>query len=294
MSEELLQAFARMTIRHLPEEIALGAVLTVASRPPRMEMSDEAAAALNTGIGLATAPGAIPAWSWGDGPNVLLVHGWGGRAAQMASIAQSLAARGYRTVAFDVAGHGASPHAEARWEYFIRDIARLAHWLGDVEAVVGHSAGGLAAMAARRASLLHANKFVCVCAPAYPYPPIRRAEQRFDPGPRVIERFKTYLGEQFQTTWSDLENGWAYEGAGSDLLLYYDEGDRFVDPADGRRINKICPGSRLVMSSGFGHTRILSSTDAVCAIAEFLNAPTPRVTPAATDRQADRAGRTDT
>jgi len=44
---------------------------------------------------------------------VLLVHGWGGRGAQLASFVEPLVARGFSVLTFDAPGHGASA---ARWD----------------------------------------------------------------------------------------------------------------------------------------------------------------------------------
>ncbi len=49
------------------------------------------------------------AWVWGNGPLVMFVHGWSGRAAQMAPLALHVANLGFRSVAIDVTGHGDSP-----------------------------------------------------------------------------------------------------------------------------------------------------------------------------------------
>ena len=47
-------------------------------------------------------------WDWGEGPTVLLVHGWNGAAAQLAGYVQPLVDAGYHVVAFDQPGHGHS------------------------------------------------------------------------------------------------------------------------------------------------------------------------------------------
>ncbi|MGZ5446135.1 MAG: alpha/beta hydrolase [Thermoanaerobaculia bacterium] len=48
------------------------------------------------------------AWSWGEGPAVLLVHGWGGHAAQFQSFVEPLVRAGFRAIAFDAPSHGSS------------------------------------------------------------------------------------------------------------------------------------------------------------------------------------------
>jgi hypothetical protein len=46
--------------------------------------------------------------SWGSGPPVYLVHGWGGWRGQLGAFVDPLLARGYRVVAFDAPSHGES------------------------------------------------------------------------------------------------------------------------------------------------------------------------------------------
>jgi pimeloyl-ACP methyl ester carboxylesterase len=50
----------------------------------------------------------IETWVWGTGPSVLLVHGWGGRGAQLGALVGPLVTRGFSVVTFDAPGHGAS------------------------------------------------------------------------------------------------------------------------------------------------------------------------------------------
>src|SRR3989441_105784 len=55
----------------------------------------------------------VSVWTWGHGPVVLLVHGWGGRGAQLARFVETLVASGCSVVTFDAPGHGAPPEPRA-------------------------------------------------------------------------------------------------------------------------------------------------------------------------------------
>jgi pimeloyl-ACP methyl ester carboxylesterase len=211
------------------------------------------------------------AWTWGSGPVVLLVHGWGGRAAQMAPLAEHICALGFRAVALDVTAHGDSPGRRGRWEYFIRDIAALWRSLGDeVFACVGHSAGALTMMAARRLAGLTADRYVCICAPSHPFPPIEAIRRRLAPRLAVVEGYKAYIARQFGTTWAELHAGWAFAGAGADTLLFYDEMDRFIGHHEGDRIKSICSGATLVKTRAYGHRQILAAPELASTIGDFL------------------------
>src|SRR5262245_31825611 len=64
----------------------------------------------------------LVAWRWGQGPAVLLVHGFEGNRAQFAAIIEVLVARGFAAVALDVPGHGESAGDELTAVKFIARI----------------------------------------------------------------------------------------------------------------------------------------------------------------------------
>ncbi len=211
------------------------------------------------------------AWAWGEGPLVIFVHGWGGRAAQMAPLALHVAKLGFRSVAIDVTGHGDSPKRHTRWDYFLRDIAASSQSLHeDVYAYVGHSAGALSMMAARQLKGIHAQRYVCISAPSYPFPPINVIQKKLNPKKEVVERYKDYIAEQFETTWEQLQTGCSYANAGPDMLLFYDERDQYLNHSEGDRIRALCPGAGLVRTSGYSHQKILAAPELTQAVGEFL------------------------
>lgn len=268
----MIIAMARQALRWVPDGAADWIVHRLAERPtplsvrPAQQDAMRQATRLRYGAG-----GEKAAWSLGTGPLVVFVHGWGGRAAQMAPLALHVARLGFRSVIFDMTAHGDTPGRRARWSYFIDDIAALSQSLGeDVHGYVGHSAGGLSMMAARGLKGIHARRYVCICAPSHPFPPVEVIRARLDPGEGVLERYRSYIAGQFGTTWDALHGGLAYAGAGGDLLLHYDEADRFVPHREGDRINALCPGSRLVKTACYGHTKILAAPELYRSIGEFL------------------------
>jgi pimeloyl-ACP methyl ester carboxylesterase len=214
------------------------------------------------------------AWSWGEGPLVVFVHGWGGRAAQMAPLASHVSTLGFRSVALDITGHGESPKRHTRWSYFIDDISALSTTLQqEVYAYVGHSAGALSVMAARSLKGVRAKRFVCICAPSYPFPPINVIAKKLGPRDSVMTRYKDFIAKQFQTTWELLETGVSYADAGPNLLLLYDETDRFVSHTEGDRIKALCPGSQLRKTNQYSHQRSLEAPEVVEAVSGFLLEP---------------------
>ncbi len=81
----------------------------------------------------------------GDGPPVLLLHGWGAESATMHPVAQGLAAQGFACHSLDLPGFGASDPPPAPWS--VPDYAALVYaycQMTGLSAVrlVGHSFGG--------------------------------------------------------------------------------------------------------------------------------------------------------
>jgi pimeloyl-ACP methyl ester carboxylesterase len=85
----------------------------------------------------------------GEGPPVVLVHGLSATRRNVVQGSRALIKRGYRLIAYDARGHGASSPAP-RYEYedLVADLAAvLAHLELDRAALVGSSMGAATAMA---------------------------------------------------------------------------------------------------------------------------------------------------
>ncbi len=266
----MLITVAKFVINVVPEAMANSITRSLAAmtqRPPVSSLEQEAMAQASR---ISYGENNV-AWAWGNGPLVIFVHGWSGRAAQMAPLALHVANLGFRSAAIDVTGHGDSPKRHTRWDYFFRDIAALSQSLHEeVYAYVGHSAGALCMMAARTLKGIRARRYACICAPSFPFPPINVIRKKLNPKEGVLEHYKKHIAEQFETTWEELQAGCSYAGAGSDTLLFYDETDRFVDHGEGDKIQGLCPGARLVKTSAYSHQKILAAPELARAVGEFL------------------------
>lgn len=86
-------------------------------------------------------PGHLAVWSWGRGPMLLLLHGRGGHAGDLAPLVDSLVAAGYRVLAVDLPGHGDSdgdPRDSSAQGDAVAAIVRL---VGPVRAIAGMADG---------------------------------------------------------------------------------------------------------------------------------------------------------
>src|SRR5216117_4462154 len=101
---------ANRALSHLAPELAARAAERLFLTPPRPRRPQTEIDLLGTARARPMRVGArrIETWVWGVGPSVLLVHGWGGRGAQLGPLVGPLVARGFSVVTFDAPGHGAS------------------------------------------------------------------------------------------------------------------------------------------------------------------------------------------
>ncbi len=96
----------------------------------------------------------------GEGPPLLLVHGFTGSQADWDGVVEAVAAAGRRVVTVDQRGHGQSSHADGEAAYtfdlLIADLAAFVDALGlDGIDLLGHSMGGMVVM---RYALAHQDR----------------------------------------------------------------------------------------------------------------------------------------
>ena len=218
------------------------------------------------------------ALSWGEGPLVILVHGWEGRSTQMSVLAKHLAASGFQAVALDITAHGESNGRKVSFRDYIDDIDALIKYLGkDVHAMLGHSAGGLCMMAAREMLNLEANHYVTISSPSAPFPLIDVVRRRLKVSEPVIDMIKAKVAKNFDCNWAELERGKAFKQLRNDeqLLLVYDTSDNMVDHSQSDVIQNIWPDAKVYKSDGLGHFKPLWAEDVIERVSQFLNQSKP-------------------
>ena len=188
----------------------------------------------------------LAVWNWGDGPTVLLVHGWNGNAAQLSGFVAPLLRAGCYVAAPDLPG----PRRLRRRPHQRRELAdailRLGRRVGPVHAVIAHSFGATATVLAlaqglgtRRAVLIAPP----VDLPRYPrgfgaalgLSP-RSAEAMAAASTRCCGGRETY----------DVLRAASAAAARTRLAVLHDPDDREVPFAEGRALAAAWPGARLV------------------------------------------------
>ncbi len=215
--------------------------------------------------------GRLLGWRWGrrEDPVVVLVHGWGGRAAQMRSYVAPLIARGYSVVGFDAPGHGMTGGRESSVVHMAAALEAVLRDVGPVEAVIGHSVGG-AVTGYVMSRGVPVKKAVLLAPPSS----LTDYSHRFAKLLRVPEGVRALMQAQierrFGIRWSDFEVEATVPRLRQPVLIVHDVDDRDNPFRDGERYARHWPGARLVATQGLGHRGALYDSAVIHEVAGFL------------------------
>lgn len=244
--------------------------------PPRHRFRDAELAALEEAspFTVSMPTGRLLGWHWGkrEDPVVVLMHGWGGRAAQLRGYVTPLMARGYSVVAFDAPGHGMTGGRESSVVHMAAALEAVLKQVGPAHAVVGHSIGGAVAgyVLARGADV---GKAVLLAPPAS----LADYSHRFARLLRLPERIRAHMQAQierhFGIRWGDFEVEATAPKLAQPALIVHDIDDRDNPFRDGERYAQHWRGARLVATHGLGHRGALYDSAVINEVVGFLDSP---------------------
>ncbi len=215
--------------------------------------------------------GRLRAWSFGEGPAVVLVHGWSGRGGQLAAFAPPLLLAGFRVVTFDGPAHGLSSGRWASVPMFAEALRVLAARVGGVRAVIAHSFGAPSVTHAL-VSGLQLDAAVFVGPPRSPAEPFRQFCEALELSQALRTRLRARLEARIGLSIEDLDVPRLARGLGTPLLVIHDRDDAEVAWADGAAIAEHWSGARLHTTTGLGHRRILRAPEALRQATDFIAA----------------------
>ena len=203
--------------------------------------------------------GKLPFYAWGEGPTVLLLHGWNGRGTQLAGFAAPLVAAGFRAVAFDAPAHGRSPGTATNVFECVEALETVAQTHGPVHGIIAHSFGVVCAtMALQRG--LSAGRMVGISPPTQLRWMADRFADRLAIPPRVQARFEQRVEAEFGAeVWDRVAADRLATELDVPALIIHDAHDEDVPWQQGERLAQAWPGARFVRTEGLGHRRILRS-----------------------------------
>lgn len=224
--------------------------------------------------------------SWGDGPAVYLVHGWGGCRAHLAVFVKPLVEAGHRVVAFDLPSHNDSdPGDLAPGRTTIVECAEAvgafvrAH--GPARAIVAHSLGAkAAALAVSRGTKAERLVFLAPMGDFSLYLDLFADRHGF--GPRIRAGLHRGLDRRLRMPLFDTDIPRVAVSIKDPppLLVVHDPDDPDSPYSTSEKIVDVWPGASLVTTRGLGrlaHYRILRHRPAILAGIDFIGRAPTRV-----------------
>ncbi len=208
-----------------------------------------------------------------SGPYVLLVHGWGGHAAQMLPLANAMRAQGLRPILIELPAHGRSKGTQSNLPQFARAIeyvaARLTQDGKALHAVVAHSlAANASAYAASRG--LATPRLVLIAPPASPFEYTKLFAKVF----RLSEFTRAAMQKQIEASEGILMRQFEPDAVGpriaQSVLVVHDSKDSINPFADGLAYQQAIAGARMLQTEGLGHQHILKDENTVRQIVDFV------------------------
>jgi len=211
----------------------------------------------------------VETWAWGTGPSVLLVHGWGGRGAQLGAFVDPLVAHGFSVVTFDAPGHGASDRGRVTLPEMTATIREVASTAGPIAGLIAHSAGAVAATRA-----LYEGLSVDAAVYIAPASDLEGAALRFSEtygfSRAVRERMQRQIETESGVPWAAFDLRVLARSLATPLFVIHDRGDAHVPWQHGMAITSAWPGAAMLTTDGLGHHRILRAPAVAAAAVAFI------------------------
>jgi pimeloyl-ACP methyl ester carboxylesterase len=213
----------------------------------------------------------LSGFSAGDGPTVLLVHGWSDRAASLGAFVEPFVQRGFRVVGLDFPGHGDSPGGRTNAFEMAATLRAIDRELGGVDAMVAHSIGAFATVLELANGL--EPRAVGLIAPLVRVDDaVDRFAQRLRLPSRAVKALRADLERKFGTdVWDKLSADLQAVRLDVPALVVHDQDDPETRPSDSALLAQAWPGARMISTRGLGHYRVVRDEIVVAEIADFIS-----------------------
>ncbi len=218
----------------------------------------------------------IALYQWGQGDEaVLLAHGWGSRGTRLGPLVGPLIEAGYRVVTVDFPAHGDSGGKMTNLLEITQLLSRLCERFAPVKALVAHSFGGMATLAAIHKFDLDVKRAAIIAAPFTMEFIFESFSDQLGLTRQVRARLVTAIVERFEKTRNVQVFDYSPDRYAHTLqipfLVFHDKGDREVAYEQGLRLSSALPNVEFVSTEGLGHRRIFRDPEVVRKVVEFVS-----------------------
>lgn len=214
----------------------------------------------------------LRAWSWGDGPTIVLAHGWSGRGSQYFRFVRPLLDAGFSVVLFDAPAHGESPGTMSNYPEFAAAIHEVVNRV-DAVGLVAHSFGSMGAALALSKGMRQIP-VVLLTMPADPRHYFEIFTQRAGLAPGLKEQMFREIANRLEFNWSELRVAGFAPKLLAPALIFQDPAETAVPWEHALSVSQAWPGAKLVPVPGVGHFKIMRTPEVIEQSVGFLIAKT--------------------
>jgi len=223
----------------------------------------------------------IAVWVWGDDekldkPTILLSHGWAGRTTQFFTTITALVDDGYRVVGADIPAHGNSSGKATTMLEGTQVLSEVAKEFSPLSGIIAHSFGTGTALLAQDKFSVESPKTVLIGA----YSTVSFIVDLFSDVFKFNQKTRDAMqqaglnkfGDSFHFKW-DWENIAPINTIKSnqgDLFFIHDKTDREVPLSEVKALHDSKPNSKVLITSGLGHRRIMRDANVMQAVLKFI------------------------
>ena len=222
---------------------------------------------------LRTSVGRIAGFTAGEGPAVLLIHGWGERAATLGGFIAPLTDAGFRVVGVDLPGHGGSTGQMSNPIVSARAVREVADHFGGAHALIAHSLGGHAALWAMNEGL-RVNRAVLIAPNVDMGYAMGTFEVLFSLPANAMTGLKRRIGRRYgPNIWRDLSGEYLVRRNEIPGLVFHDPDDPQVPFEGSEELVSAWSGSRLIEARELGHGAITRDPSVIESAVGFVKEP---------------------
>lgn len=212
----------------------------------------------------------IPGFVAGEGPTVLLLHGWGEDSAAMGALVDPLVRAGYKVIGIDHPGSGKSGLERTDIFQLSALLRALARRVGGFDTVVAHSMGGYVTMVALSEGL-ELNQVVLIAPASDVNHVMTKFEKLFALPHRALEGLRLDVERRWgREVWDRLDVRRHARDFRARALIVHDRDDAQIDVSESEALAAAWAGARTLITSGLGHDKPMRDPSVISAVTQFL------------------------
>ena len=207
--------------------------------------------------------------TWGQGPTVLLLHGWEGRGSQFVDFIKPLTRAGFQVAILDLPAHGSSRRKSTNLPQMARAITEVAAGLQPLAGIVAHSLGATAATLALHEGL-QARNMISIASPFWASQVLNTYAGMLNLNETAGNYLRLFVEKKIKRPMDSIMGPSVVQRLETPALIVHDQEDPLIHVETANLLTETWPGAKCLITSGLGHHRILRDPMVVAQSLEFL------------------------